>query len=188
MQELPLMRLVASVVVAICLISTSYVEPAVAGPIGKVTRVQKSAQIGSRPATVGTPVNMNQRVRTGPGARLQITFVDGTNLTLGENASVVVDKYVYNPSKSVGQMALSSTTGALRFSTGKLGSMRNKDVTVSTPQAALAVRGTEFWMGPIDGHYGAYVLKGQTDVTSRGRTVRVRPGYGTDIYQRRRRR
>ncbi len=172
--------------VGICFLSTAYSEAALAGPIGKVTRVQKQAQVGSRPAKVGTPVSMNQRLRTGPGARLQITFVDGTNLMLGENASVVVDKYVYNPAKSTGAMALSSAKGAVRFSTGKIGSMKKKDVTVSTPQAALAVRGTEFWMGPIDGHHGAYVLDGKVDVRSRGRTHRVNRGYGMDIYGRRR--
>lgn len=170
-----------------CLVTMAHVGIVEAAPIGKVTRVQKQAQIGSRPAAVGASVNMNDRLRTGPGARLQVTFVDGTNLTLGENATVVIDRFVYNPSKSVGAMALSSTTGALRFATGKIGSMDNKDVTVSTPHGALAVRGTEFWMGPIDGHYGAYVLDGKVDVGARGRTVKLRPGYGTDIYQRRRR-
>jgi len=173
--------------VGICVLSTSYSEAALAAAVGKVTRVQKEAQVGSRPAKVGTSVSMNQRLRTGPGARMQITFVDGTNLTLGENASVVVDKFVYNPAKSTGAMALSSAKGAVRFSTGKIGSMKKKDVTVSTPSAALAVRGTEFWMGPIDGHQGAYVLDGKVDVTSRGRTARVNRGYGMDIYKRRRR-
>ncbi len=176
-----LRSLLTVAVALIFLVTIEPVAPADAAQIGKVTRVQKEAKVGSKRAVVGTPVSRNDRVRTGPGARLQITFADGTNLTLGENATVVIDRYVYNPSKSVGEMALSSTTGALRFTTGKLGTMKKKNVTVSTPSAALAVRGTEFWMGPIDGHYGAYVLKGQTDVTSRGRTVRLKPGYGTDI-------
>ena len=171
----------------VSVVSAAMIETASAAPVGKVTRVQKQAQVGSRPAKVGTSVSMNQRLRTGPGARMQITFVDGTNLTLGENASVVVDKFVYNPAKSTGAMALSSAKGAVRFSTGKIGSMKKKDVTVSTPSAALAVRGTEFWMGPIDGHHGAYVLDGKVDVTSRGRTARVNRGYGMDINKRRRR-
>lgn len=182
------LRSLLSLAILTCLVSTSYIGTAAAAAVGKVTRVHKQAQIGSRTAVAGARVNMNDRLRTGAGARLQITFIDGTELTLGENATVVIDRYVFDPAKSRGEMALSSTTGALRFTTGKLGKMRNKDVTVSTPSAALAVRGTEFWIGPIDGHYGAYVLKGQADVSARGRSVRLRPGYGTDIPQRRRRR
>jgi hypothetical protein len=177
-----------SLVILFCLASLANVDVVEAGPIGKVTRVQKQAQVGSRRALVGTPVNLNDRLRTGPGARLQITFVDGTLFTLGENASVVIDRYVFNPAKSRGEMAVSSTTGALRFATGKLGDMQSKNVTVSTPYAALAVRGTEFWMGPIEGHYGALLLKGKVDVSNRGGAVTLsKPGQGTDIGRRQRR-
>ena len=181
------LRAIFIVAVGVCLLSMAYSEVVLAGPVGKVTRVQKQAQVGSRPASVGTPVNMGVRLRTGPGSRLEVTFVDGSNLTLGENASLVVDRYVYSPGKGVGTMAMSKSKGAMRFTTGKIGSMSDKNVTVSTPQGALAVRGTDFWMGPIWGHHGAYVVKGKVDVTAKGRTVRVNPGYGTDIYSRRRR-
>ena len=36
--------------------------------------------------------------------------------------------------------------------------MRNKDVTVNTPFAALSVRGTEFWAGFVDYKYGVVLL------------------------------
>ena len=171
-----------------CLVSASLIATASAAPVGKVTKVQKQAQVGSRAATAGTPVQMNDRLRTGPGARMQVTFIDGTQLTLGENATVVIDSYVFNPSKGAGKMALSSTQGAFRFATGKLNQMKDKDVKVTTPQGALAVRGTEFWSGPIDGHYGTYLLKGKVDVRSRGRSATLSPGQGVDYGRRSRRR
>jgi hypothetical protein len=65
--------------------------------------------------------------------------------------------------------------------------MRNKDVTVTTPVAALAVRGTEFWTGPIDGHHGALLLKGKVRVSNKAGAVTLsEPGQGTDIRRRRR--
>jgi len=152
--------------------------------VGAVSKVQKQATIGSAQAEVGTPVGMNQQVRTGPGARLQITFRDETVLTLGENATVVVDRFVYNPASSTGVLALNATQGALRFATGKLSGMSNKDVTVTTPQAALAVRGTEFWAGfvPGDYQYGVLLLSGKVDVAnSVGSVTLANPGEGTDI-------
>jgi len=81
-------------------------------------------------------------------------------------------------------MALNATQGALRFATGKLGKMANKDVTVTTPQAALAVRGTEFWAGfvPGDLEYGVLLLSGEVDVgNSVGNVTLSEPGQGTDI-------
>src|SRR5262245_16466495 len=114
-----------------------------AAEAGSVSRVQNQAQVGASPAAVGTPVRMGDKLRTGGNARLEVTFNDGTRLTLGENAEVVVDRYVYNPAKSKGEMLLSASQGALRLATGKLKEMTNRDITVATPHAALAVRGTE---------------------------------------------
>ena len=144
--------------IVICLIWFIGVEAAVAQTVGTVTKVEKQAQVGSTPAAVGTPVNMNVELRTGVGARLQNIFIDDTTLTLGENARVVVDRYVFNPNTSTGAMVLNTSTAALRFSTGKIGQMRNKDVTVNTPFAALSVRGTEFWAGFVDYKYGVVLL------------------------------
>lgn len=169
-----------------CLLLLFGSSEAAAEVVGSVTRVQKQAQIGATPAAEGTPVHLNDEIRTGPEARLQITFKDGTLLTLGEHANVVVDRYVYNPSSSTGTLALNASEGALRFATGKLGSMRNKDVTVTTPQAALAVRGTQFWAGFIPGDYQYGVLliskTGKVDVSnSAGSVTLSQPGEGTDI-------
>jgi hypothetical protein len=54
---------------------------------------------------------MNDELRTGANARLQVTFNDQSQLTLGEKAHVVVDRYVFNPNKSTGEVALKATQG-----------------------------------------------------------------------------
>jgi hypothetical protein len=130
---------------------------------------------------------MNDRLRTGPNARLQVTFHDGSSLTLGENANVVVDRFVFNPEKSSAQVALRATKGALRFAGGKIEQMHQKSIVVNTPEAALAVRGTHFWAGPIDGQYGVLLLNGKLGVSNRAGAVTLSsPGIGTDIPLRRR--
>jgi len=74
-------------------------DSALADSVGRVSKVQNQAQVGSIPAAVGTSVGMGDTLRTGANARLEVTFRDGTKLTLGENARVVIDRYVYNPDK-----------------------------------------------------------------------------------------
>src|SRR5262245_13687439 len=150
--------------------------------VGSVTKVQNPAQIGGATAVVGSPVHMNDRLRTGANGRLQVTFRDNSLLTLGENANVVVDRFAFNPQQSKGEVALSATRGAFRFAGGKIEQMQTKKVTVSTPQAALAVRGTHFWAGPIEGKYGVLLLKGKLAVSNRAGAVTLAgPGMGTDI-------
>jgi len=151
---------------AIGLFATLPFGAVAAETVGMVTKVENQARIGAAAAVVGTPVHMDDQIRTGPKARLEVTFRDQTLLTLGENATVAIDRYVYNPGQGTGEMAVKATRGAMRFITGKIGKMPEHNVTVVTPQAALAVRGTDFWVGPIDGQYGVLLLKGKVRVSS----------------------
>jgi hypothetical protein len=140
--------------------------------VGRVTAAVNQAQVGGAAASVGTPVGMGAELRTGAKSRLQITFRDNTTLMLGENARVVVDRYVFDPQASRGEVALRATRGAFRFAGGKLKDMQRKKIIVNTPSAALAVRGTEFWAGPIDGRYGVLLLHGKLQVSSRSGKAR----------------
>ena len=178
-----LLRLIA---ILVCVLSAFNGRAIAASAVGKVTQVQNQAQVGGRTAAVGTPVYMNDQLRTGANARLKITFSDGSDLTLGENARVVIDQFVYNPNKSKGAVVLSAAQGAVRFAGGKIENMQEKKVLVNTPSAALAVRGTHFWAGPIDGQYGVLLEQGRLNVSNQGGAVTLsRPGQGTDIPLRR---
>src|SRR5262245_10502635 len=171
---------------AIALLLTLPFSAGAAESVGAVSRVQNQAQVGATTAVVGAPVHMNDRLRTGANARLEVTFNDNSKLTLGENANVVIDRYVYNPNKSSAQVVLNATQGALRFAGGKIEQMNQKNIVVNTPNAALAVRGTHFWAGPIDGQYGVLLLNGKVGVSNRaGAVTLARPGMGTDIPLRR---
>jgi hypothetical protein len=125
------------------------------------------AQVDGAAAVAGMPIRMNDRLRTGRNARLQVIFRDNSELTLGENANVVIDRFVYNPSQSKGEVVLDATQGAFRFVGGKIGQVRQKNVIVNTPHAALAVRGTDFWAGSLKGKYGVLLLKGKVSVSKR---------------------
>src|SRR4029079_10667855 len=120
---------------AIVFFFASPLGAAAAESVGTITKVQGF----TTPAANGTPVHMNDRLR------LEVTFNDNSKLTLGENANVVIDRYVYNPNKSSGELALKSTRGALRFVGGSIEQLQTKNITVATPHAAMAVRGTDFW-------------------------------------------
>jgi hypothetical protein len=135
--------------------------------VGTVTKIMNQATVGGQSASVGAPVHMGDRLRTGANARLQVTFPDNSALTLGENANVVVDRYVFNPAKSSADVVLNASEGALRFTGGKIEQMHQRNIVVNTPNAALAVRGTHFWAGPIYGKYGVLLLKGNVRVSKR---------------------
>ncbi len=59
------------------------------------------------------------------------------------SSSLVIDKFVYNPSTGTGELAASFSKGALRFVGGKL-SKNEPGVKVKTPAGTLTVRGGIF--------------------------------------------
>jgi hypothetical protein len=154
--------------------------------IGSVTRLQGEATWLSgrtpQPLGVGAPVFTNQKVATGAEARLELTFDDGTQLTLGENAAMTLDTFVYDPAQGTGELAL-AVKGAFRFVSGQISKQPNKQVAVTTPIATVGIRGTEFWGGPIDDQaLGVFLIDGEVSVTNAaGEQVLDTPGQGTNI-------
>ncbi len=178
-----LLRLLAAIVLLACPFVAGRAEDDTSS-VGAVSKVENEAQVisasGAVTATVGTPVRMKDELRTGANARLQVTLRDDTVLTLGEHASVI-DRYVYDPDRSVGETVLQATKGAFRFATGRIKEMKDHKIAVSTPVAAIGVRGTEFWGGPLD-KYGVLVLEGEVTVSNQaGSVVLAEPGQGTDV-------
>jgi len=156
------------------------------GRVGIVNKVENQAQVisasGATTAIVGTPVHMRDELRTGADARLQIIFHDDTVLTLGEQASVVIDRYVFDPDQGIGETVLQATKGAFRFATGRIKELNDRKIAVSTPVADIGVRGTEFWGGPLGAKYGVFLLDGEVIVSNQaGRVTLSAPGQGTDI-------
>jgi len=157
--------------------------------VGTISDVDGTAEIvsggASAGATNGAAVHLNDQLKTGAGAHLKVTFRDETVLTLGEDASVVIDRYVYDPQKNVGDVLLTSTQGAFRFATGKMKELSTKTITVTTPVADIAVRGTEFWGGLVDGKYNVLLLTGEVNVKNEAGTVILNsPGLATVIGSR----
>jgi hypothetical protein len=107
--------------------------------IGKATSVRPQAE-GSHagPLSGGSNVYSKETVRTGQSGQVDLQFKDNSNLKVGANSSVHLDKFVYDPNKSASDVAIQATRGSFRFVTGSLGSETYK---IKTPYGTLGVRG-----------------------------------------------
>jgi hypothetical protein len=74
-----------------------------------------------------------------PAGALEVTFTDGSKLTLGSASSVVVDNYVYGGAQGAGGQTLKMTRGVFRFVSG---SMPKDQVKLQTPSVTIGIRGT----------------------------------------------
>jgi hypothetical protein len=88
---------------------------------------------------VGDPVFRNEIVRTGQESTAKLVFLDSTNLAVGPISRVVLDRFVYDGGESGQTVAVKLSKGLFRFTTGALD---KKAYSVTTPTAAIGVRGT----------------------------------------------
>ena len=154
--------------------------------IGSVSRIQGEASGTRGGATQALGLNaqvlVNESVSTGAAGRLEITFKDNTRLTLGENAKLTLDRYIFNPGTKRRMIRL-KVVGAFRFISGKVANLARSDVTVTTPVASVGIRGTDFWAGPIDDQaLGVFLMEGAVQVSNAaGRQTLNQTGQGTNI-------
>ena len=93
---------------------------------------------------VGVPVQERDRVIVQDGSSVGISMSDETLLSLGRNSTMVIDKYAYDPVTREGQVATSILKGTLRYVTGLIGRAHPQSIKVTTSNATIGIRGTEF--------------------------------------------
>lgn len=107
--------------------------------IGNATSVKPSAE-GSvaGPLSAGSNVHANETVRTGSAGVADLRFIDNSNLSVGPTSVIRLDKFVYDPNKSSGQVVIDATRGSFRFVAG---SQDKRTYKVKTPYGTLGIRG-----------------------------------------------
>ena len=111
------------------------------GPIGIAAVVRNSvSQLEPKVTRIakGDEVVRNEVVRTAADSDARLVFRDDTNLSLGPNSTLKLDRTVFDEPK-VGDIAIKLASGAFRFVTGN----SNKEAyEIKTPIATMGVRGT----------------------------------------------
>lgn len=117
-------------------------------------------------------VFMNETIETDDESAVVVRFSDGSKLTLGENAKVVVDAYVFDPAGSGGAQTITLAKGAFRFLSG---TMAKESVKLKTPTVTIGIRGTELIFDVADdGETEMSTIAGEADCTDgAGETLTV---------------
>jgi hypothetical protein len=111
--------------------------------VGEAAVVQNEvirvAGSGGTQINVGDAVLRNETVRTGANSATRLVMIDSTNLSLGANSSITLDRTVFNDEHSYKDVTIRMTTGAFRFVTGHSDKNAYK---ITTGLATIGVRGT----------------------------------------------
>jgi hypothetical protein len=134
----------ALVVLSVSFKTTAAPQPA--ADIGGISELNGSAQIQrdqTYPATLEFAIQSNDAAITNNG-RMAITFLDDSVVKLTEHSELVINEYVFDPDPSKSKMALTFALGTTRFITGNLNRIDKQNISLKTPTANIAIRGTDF--------------------------------------------
>ncbi len=143
----------------------------------------------------GGDIFFKDRIATKRGGSAQLTFLDRSTLSVGENSDLVIDEFVYDPGAS-GTMRATLSKGVLRFVGGDIS--HGGGATVNTPAVTIGIRGGIATIGyvkdgadldaipgvPANFHGGAIVVNGYGQMTVRNRASEVvlsRPGFAVFV-------
>src|SRR5262245_6303995 len=88
--------------------------------------------------SAGNDIHVSDTVRTGNFVQAHLRVIDSTNLNVGPSSSVRLDKFVYDPKKGSGGVAIDAAKGAFRFVTG---SQKKGNYKINTPYGTIGMRG-----------------------------------------------
>ena len=114
--------------------------------IGDISELNGQAQIvRDKPYNAELKFNIqsNDEAVTRNG-RMAITFLDDSEVRLTEHSQLTIDEYIYDPNPSKAKMALTFGLGTARFITGNLNKIDKQNISLKTPTANIAIRGTDF--------------------------------------------
>ena len=136
-------------------------QPEYKGAIGQF------ATGGEHQLIFSEPVYAEETVLTNGQASTALQFLDDTQLRVGTNSKVKLDKFIYDPGTGAGEALLNFGTGAFRYVSGGLG--KQHKVQLATPTAVLSIRGTDLVIAVApDGTTQVAVLDGEIEVTPCG--------------------
>lgn len=170
---------------ATALLGSAAIPAAAQEQVGQATLVRTSVTGAGGPIVVKSPVYRDERIRTSKSGLGEFVFRDGTKFAVGGNSSVVIDRFVYDDSKTFNRLTLNAARGSFRWISGK---SKSEAYEIVTPAGTIGVRGTRFdiFVGPggitsvvlLDGSVRFCGSNGCRDLRRRCEAIVATPGGG----------
>jgi hypothetical protein len=123
--------------------------------VGQATLVRTAVTGDRGPIAVKSPVHRDERIRTSASGLGEFRFADGTKFAVGGNSSVVIDRFIYDGSKTFDKLTLNAARGSFRWISGK---SKSEAYEIVTPAGTIGIRGTRLEIFVGSGGLTAVVL------------------------------
>jgi hypothetical protein len=83
-------------------------------------------------------------IETKETGNIALLFVDGTQLSIGPNSYMIINRYLFSPKEKSYAFDVMLKKGSAIYTSGRLSKLSPESVKIQTPQATIGVRGTKF--------------------------------------------
>lgn len=90
----------------------------------------------------GDPVFQDDVIETSSDGAIGLRFVDDTTFSIADDARMVLDDFVYDPSANTGSAVVNVLQGSFSFVSGAVAQTGDDALTVKTPVLTIGIRGT----------------------------------------------
>ncbi len=116
--------------------------------IGFIKTVDANASILANGLIVaakpGMALQIGQVLKTGSPGAMGVIFKDNTTMSIGPDTELIIDEYLFVPSKDDLRLAAKLSKGSLYYVSGVIAKLKPESVTIKTPTGMIGVRGTQF--------------------------------------------
>jgi hypothetical protein len=95
-------------------------------------------------AKPGMALQIGQVLKTGSPGAMGVIFKDNTTMSIGPDTELIIDEYLFVPSKDDLRLAAKLSKGSLYYVSGVIAKLKPESVTIKTPTGMIGVRGTQF--------------------------------------------
>lgn len=92
----------------------------------------------------GAAVYRSDALETGRDGAIGLTLKDSTRLSMGGSSELILSRFEFEPSENRLGFVARLTRGTLLYISGVIAKLSAESVSVETPVATIAVRGTRF--------------------------------------------
>ncbi len=162
-----MMKLFTLALTALCLSGAgALAQTSIGNAAVAVKEVRGTLPTGPVAISEGDTVYRNEAVRTGADSHTRLVFLDNTDLSVGPQSSVTLDKFVYSGDGTAAAVGINLAKGAFRFATG---ASDKKAYDIRTPVATIGVRGTILDIRTENGRTTVVLIEGQARVCIRNK-------------------
>ncbi|HVR92189.1 MAG TPA: FecR domain-containing protein [Novosphingobium sp.] len=119
--------------------------PAQAQTVGVTAALRNDVRIANpapHRAVLKERVALGNDVVTGAASAAQLLLLDRTSFSIGANARVRIDRFVYDPARRASSVGASVAAGAFRFMSSRALHASPGQSSLRTPTASIGIRGT----------------------------------------------